>query len=122
MKYTEGLFKIPIKIYREKGNLDNWVRGFIAVPADSIVGYRDDYDPDRTPEEVANKGFDGLIVYTTTFGNLECTWKMERFESELDVFIGKYEKGIEKLVSDMFEEKSVAVTHKKTSWWRKKSM
>lgn len=117
MKYTEGLFKIPIKIYCEKNNLDNWVRGYIAVPADSIVGYRDDFNPERTPKEVADKGFDGLIVYTTTFGNLECTWKMEKFESELDIFIGKYEKGIEKLVSDMFEEKS-STTSKKKPWWR----
>lgn len=123
MKFTEGLFKIPVKLYdrfsivknilEEEKNLetlerplpDDWVRGYKCIPASDIIGYGDWFSPDRKTGEVAEEGFDSTIVHTKSFGDLECTWKLERFEDELNKFVEGYEKGIEAVVSDLFKEK-----------------
>lgn len=125
MKFTDGLFKLPVKLYdgfsvyknikKEELELesldrplpDDWVEGYMHIPATDILGYSDCFSPDRGTEEVAKSGFDLTLVYTKTFGNLECTWTRKRFEEELNKFVEGYEKGIEAVVSDLFKEKEL---------------
>lgn len=138
MKFTEGLFRMPIKIYdkfamyknmkQEELTLDkldrplpdDWVRGYVHIPIDEVVGFQDHFSPERKVEEVAEKGFDLTIVYTKSLGRFECTWRRERFEEELNKSAKSYEDGIEKLVESAFAEKELMQPEKKKrSFWSK---
>lgn len=107
--YTKKYFKIPIRVYDEFSvqkslmleakrfqedveSLDSpeypdWVEGSIRVPVDEIIFWQDFYPEGTPPEEVAKKGFDMTLIGTKTIGRLECTWKMRRFEDELNKFV-----------------------------------
>lgn len=130
MKFTDGLFKFPVKVYDtfsiiknikeeqekfdelERPLMDDWVRGYIAIPINDIKGYGDAFSPEFKTGEVAEKGFDLTLVYTDRFGQLECTWKMAKFEEELNAFAAKYERGITDMVEDVFKEKELEINRK----------
>ncbi len=130
MKFTDGMFKFPIKVYdtfsllknikeeQEKFEeldrplADDWVEGWMTMPIGEIKGYVDAFSPEYKTGEVAKKGFDLTLVYTVSFGQLECTWTINRFEKELNSFAERYEKGIASIVEDAFREKELEIDRK----------
>lgn len=142
MKFTEGMFKFPVKVYdtfallknikEEQDNFENldrpladdWVEGWMTMPIGEIKGYVEAFSPELKTGEVAKKGFDLTLVYTVSFGQLESTWKLERFEKELNSYAERYEKGIEALVENVFKEKELQVEREiaknnKRRWWNR---
>jgi hypothetical protein len=143
MKFSEGLFKFPIKVYdtlsvtkailREdlkfkelstEEEIDNfeedeldWVRGYARIPINEIKGWTDVFAEGKNVKEVAEEGFEETMVITKTMGNFECLWKMERFEVEIDRFAEMYTRGIENLVDTAMKEKAESMPIKKKKFW-----
>lgn len=143
MKFSEGLFKFPIKVYdtlsvtkailREdlkfkelstEEEIDNfeedeldWVRGYARIPINEIKGWTDVFAEGKNVKEVAEEGFEETMVITKTMGNFECLWKMEKFEVEIDRFAEMYTRGIESLVDTAMKEKAESMPIKKKKFW-----
>ena|SRR5687767_12446927 len=134
MKFTEGVFSFPTKVYdtfsviknvKEESERfdeldaplpDDWVEGRMKWPITDIRGWKDDFSSDRKTGDVAKEGFDLTIIFTHSgHGPFECLWTMDRLEKELDAFAEKYEKGIEKIVTDAFKEKEFEAEQRKAT-------
>ena len=103
MKYTETLFKMPVMIFDgiemlriSKKEIEDdqyvsspvqWARGFVRIPVDEIVSWVESWEKGKTIDDVIENGFDSTLVSTRTLGEYICTWKMEKFEAELDKHI-----------------------------------
>lgn len=122
MKYTDGLFSFPIRVYdgfsirkaiKREEDIDmpvdgDWVAGMARIPFAEIKGLIDYFSVGRTPEEVASEGFDCCLVLTNSFGDFIATLPMKEFEQKLNSFADKYEKQIRELVEEEMKEKSVS--------------
>lgn len=114
MKYTDGLFSLPIKVYdapslRRARKLEeeediqqdgDWVEGKIKIPFQEIQGFVDYYSVGRTPEEVAKEGFDCCLVMTKSYGDFNVNECAKSVEARLNKFAEEYEKSVEKLARE----------------------
>lgn len=109
MKFTEGYFAFPIKIYdgsslgkaqKLEDIIDipttaDWIAGMVKLPGREFIENRifwhDGFSRDRGVEEVASEGFDLTVVCTDLYGDFTCTWDRKKFEEKLNEFIAKYE-------------------------------
>ena len=87
MKYSEGMFSFPIKVYdgfsvrkniRKEEMLiddleapleDDWVRGSMKLPLKEIKAWLDFFSEGRKVEDVAENGFDHTLVMTETLAH-----------------------------------------------------
>lgn len=122
LKYTDGLFKFPVKTYdgrslrefmrkEEKQELaedetdPDWCVGWIKIPANEIVGLREFFTQGRTMQDVAENGHDLTIVLTRTLGDYVSTWKIEKIEDKLNEFVDSYEKKVDAYSDQKMREK-----------------
>lgn len=143
MKYSEGLFKFPIRIYDhvslaktilkeekklrdviDEDDIDelipedtDWALGYARIPIKEIKAWMDSFPDGKNPKVVAEEGFEETSVLTHTLGDFLCLWNMEKFEKELDTFVERYTAGIDKMVETAFEEKRAATPQKKKGFW-----
>jgi hypothetical protein len=120
MKFTDRFFEFPIKIYdgmsvrkmlKSEASSDipqaiddlGWVRGRVKLPYWALdkLFYYDSFSEGRTPEEVAESGFDMTTVIHSDFGEFECMWKKEIFEKRLNDFTELYESENEEEIKGM---------------------
>lgn len=144
MKYTEGKFGFPVKIYdglsimkavmKEEKRLDqitdaddidelelesgDWVMGVVKIPVEEVIAWSDNPTQGKTMKEMADEGFSETKVITKTLGNFECLWKLAKFEEELDKFVDRYAEGIDKMAEDLLNQKTLAIQAKKPKKWR----
>lgn len=125
MKYTDGMFEFPIRIYdgfsvrkarkrEEELNMDvtedgEWVEGAAEIPLNQYEGCYDFFQSGRTMEDVADNGFDGTIILTKTMGEFICTWRREKFKARINKFAEGYVDTIENHVEEQFNMKKEAL-------------
>ena len=134
MKYTDGLFSFPVRVYdgfsirrAQKREEDlkmpvdgEWVEGRARIPYSEIKGMIDYFSIGRSPEDVVREGFDCCIVMTNSFGDFICNMPQSKLEKELNIFADRYEEIVEKMVNEEMEKKVIHTQSqpKKKSWWK----
>jgi hypothetical protein len=118
MNFTEKYFKFPTRIYdgyslkkaeeiertTEEPVEAEWVRGFISVKAEDILGWYDSYSKSRTPEQVTKEGFDFTVIETRSLGPVSCNWKREKFEEELNKFFDRIQEETKKVQDELMSK------------------
>jgi len=122
MKNSETLFKFPVLLYdgislerRTKKEIEEdihssegiqpYVRGYVKIPYDEIVGYMDTWRIGRKVEEVKVDGFCSTLVYTKTLGDFICPLKLEKFEKLYDEFADKMVDLLEEEINNSIQLK-----------------
>jgi hypothetical protein len=136
MKYTDGLFNSPIRIYdgfsirkalRDEEHLElpqevEWVLGYAEIPLQEIYAMHDFFQSGRSVKEVAEEGFEGTLVMTKGLGDFICTWKRDKFKEKLNAFADKYnqvlESHVESLIAEKEQEYLDSLRNKPPSWWQ----
>lgn len=132
MKYTDGLFEFPIRVYdglslkkaiKQEEDMEiprdgEWVEGTAEVPFNEIKGMIDYFSKGRPIEEVYNEGFDCCIIMTNSFGDFICNLPKKLLKERLNTFAEKYTSQVEELVEEEMENKQNNIP-KKPSFWQK---
>ena len=136
MKYTETLFRFPVKIsdgFSVRKNIkkeellmddleaplpDDWVEGVVEIPLKEICGVIDHFSAERRVEQVAKEGFDSSLIMTHTLGDYVCTLTRKQFKERLNAFADRYEKMIDEFAEELLEKKVDVLPPKKSFWKR----
>lgn len=133
MKYTDGLFSFPVRIYdrlsirraaKREEDLDipmdgEWVEGTIRIPFNEVKGIMDYYSKGREISDVEKDGFDCCIVMTNTLGDFIANVPQDSLMSSLNSFVDWYYKEVESMAVQELKEKPVEVIPRKQGWRRK---
>lgn len=129
MKFTNGMFEFPIRIYdgfsvrralKREEEIDvaqdmEWAAGYAEIPLDEYNGCRDFFDSGRDVKDVSKGDFDGTLVMTKTLGDFICIWSRNKLKDKLNSFADTYIDDIEKFVESELSEKPPPV--KKNKWF-----
>lgn len=125
MYYTEGFFRVPIRIYDRysmikaddiEKNEDapaegDWIAGYIKIKPSDIDWWSDYYDSVQGVEGVKESGFHYTMVMTIKGDHFISVWDRKDFESNLNTFVENLNN---KIIAEK-EQKSatIALTDKK---------
>lgn len=101
--YTDKFIKIPVRLYEgfyvqkaysqselyDRPVPIDYVVGQMSLPIEEILGWSDNFESGRTPEEIYADGFDSVTIRTRNLGEIECHWTSGRFEDEINKFVEK---------------------------------
>jgi len=132
MKYTNGLFTFPVRIYdgfsvrkalKREEDVDvsvdaDWVEGKARIPISEFKGVVDYIPRGSSIETVEQEGFDCCAVITHSMGDFICNVSQDEFEIMLNEFAEIYYNEIEDAVEERLAEK-IAELEEKKPWWKK---
>lgn len=133
MKYTDGLFEFPVRIYdglslrkalKQEEDMEipidgDWVEGSVEIPFGEIKGLIDYFSKGRSLEDVYKDGFDCCLVMTMNFGDYICLLPKKEFKRRLNEFASKYSMDIEEMVEERMAEKTRNTPPPPKPWWKK---
>jgi hypothetical protein len=117
MKYTDGYFKFPIRVYdpisvrdayhreEKEGEIvdGNWLLGFKRVHPDDIESWEDTFTRDILPLNEESE-CNATVVVIKGEGEIMCTWNRKKFEEKLDAFHDAFDQEIRRMVEDECDE------------------
>lgn len=137
MKFTDGLFEFPVRIYdgfsvrkaiKDEETTDipqnaDWVLGYAEIPINEYEGCHDYFDRGRSVQEVATEGFDGTIIMTKHMGDFISVWDRKKFRDRINAFAEEYLKKVELQAQEELQakiheahRKPFIIENKKRKW------
>lgn len=107
MKYTDTLFRFPIRVGDDQQIADlhnryskgedvshivlETIEGYVRVPVKDITYWEEAYPPETQFSELSKVGFQTTMVVSYRLGEFMCSWPVKKFEEALNTHIDKIE-------------------------------